>query len=194
MSQARQSSKAVREGIYAFTPLWAPDPPVLTVQVSEGMPRRCRQACTSATAMNRKPPPTASAPHPRPADPGRWGRPRKRGRTPSLPSRRTTRGSSILSSERRRAGRRAPDRPRVRRLPLARGRRRAATRKPPTRAGVWPQPRSAFPALSADVQKLGVPTTTGQSKGDQEKSDSNRTHDVRNHGYRTGEIACVRPD
>jgi hypothetical protein len=56
------------------------------------------------------------------------------------------------------------------------------------------QPRSAVPALSADVQKLGVPTTTGQSKGDQEKSDSNRTHDVRNHGYRTGEIACIRPE
>ena len=49
------------------------------------------------------------------------------------------------------------------------------------------------PPFSADVQKLGVPTT-GQGKGDQEKSDSNRTHDVRNHGYRTGEIACVRPD
>jgi hypothetical protein len=54
--------------------------------------------------------------------------------------------------------------------------------------------RSAFPALSAEVQKLGVPMATGQGKGDQEKSDSNRTHDVRNHGYRTGEIACVRPD
>ena len=50
------------------------------------------------------------------------------------------------------------------------------------------------PALSAEVQKLGVPMATGQGKGDQEKSDSNRTNDVRNHGYRTGEIACVRPD
>jgi hypothetical protein len=36
--------------------------------------------------------------------------------------------------------------------------------------------------------------STGHGQRDQEKNDANGTHDVRNHGYRASEIACVRPD
>jgi hypothetical protein len=35
---------------------------------------------------------------------------------------------------------------------------------------------------------------TGHGERDQKENDPNATHDVRNHGYRTGEIARVGPD
>jgi hypothetical protein len=35
---------------------------------------------------------------------------------------------------------------------------------------------------------------TGHGQRNQQKNDSNGTHDVRNHGYRASQIARVRPD
>jgi hypothetical protein len=40
--------------------------------------------------------------------------------------------------------------------------------------------------------RLRLPST-GHGERDQEKDDANGTHDVRDHGYRTGEIARVGP-
>jgi hypothetical protein len=58
--------------------------------------------------------------------------------------------------------------------------------------GIWPRADDGSTFVTV-VPRLAL-SPTGHGERDQKENDPNATHDVRNHGYRTGEIARVGPD